>query len=1195
MVFLLFATIAIAYPVAIRVNANLPDFFTRINKCSDASCASLDYSSNQTINSGSATNQYSIAGPGTIYTGEYDYKACYLPHLYVVDTNDGTGAGPWDYSINFVKKAACSADINSIALSQSTINKGQPVTITANVSSAFVDPGTGPNTVPEDIKNVYSSDANVTLVVKNSSGSVVYASSSFPDIYMSSNQNVSFVYTPNLGDIYAIEIRTNATDCACSGFTERQSSTPLTVLNNIPTLGDVKESPIDPATYLKNGAYQFNVTVNDADGTVDLSTIILEWVSNQTIMDYQAINSSAREYYANINDLAAGNYNYKWFVLDSQNAGNSISNSYTVGQATPFTSLYVNQTAIERGGMVNVTALASDPVLAVSIYANYTGILETIKSGAGIQTNITDTTTLPIGLYEISANTTGNANYTDNATLETVYITVQDTQPPRWSNNITAPLPAVYSPMQDYQFNITWNGATDVILEFNGTNYSVSSDGSVYYRTFTDLPANEIGYPYKWHANDSAGNWNATAELAYVISKAPTLTRLFLNETEGNRIYATNTTANFTVSVNISGKTVYLDTNISGWVMQSGMTPLENTTNLVGEGAFNITGYFDGNENYTSSSQTYFANVQDLISPLITIESPTNQTYQTSRIDLNFTVSEPTNWIGYSLKSGTNQTINENTVLSLNQGSYDIVVYANDTSGNMNISDPVYFSVACLSNIINSTIDAIYYENNLTNVLTGASTLTCSNITNSTITNSTVNNSLIKNAVLEGMTVKDSIIDPPYIPAYAANSTVESNSNATESSVVWSNITNWSNVTWSMVNHSWIDWSNVFNSTVFYSLINQSDIRDSAINSSNVLRSSANYSTIYNSDITDSQTNNSYIDKSSIANSTVLDSNITNSNITLSDIRNSTVIDSNITNSNVTNSFVTNSTIVNSNIIDMIVYDANIADGVLYWGIITYNGVNYTAPPSVNLNDIYNPPSSPGPSGQPALGGGGGGGAGGQTRITSIFSILAPDAVDVTPAIAKTFTVTVSAAEGKNLTGVKVFIEGVPGDWEIAVSPSSADIAVGSSQIFSVTVTAPSSQKSEIIYATAKASTNDGVSASKNIQFVVSAAPIVSNATEVSATSNATVVAGPKGPTGLFLGLETTTWAGIITGIASLAGGFYFLRKYRLLPKKNKISENKEKVAKEEKIESSVAEQPTNAEEADKPSEEKNSDAEKAD
>ena len=85
----------------------------------------------------------------------------------------------------------------------------------------------------------------------------------------------------------------------------------------------------------------------------------------------------------------------------------------------------------------------------------------------------------------------------------------------------------------------------------------------------------------------------------------------------------------------------------------------------------------------------------DSIPPAIYILSPQNTTYTEGSVPLTFTVNEKTSWIGYSLDDQENVTITGNIPLTgLPEGSHNIVVYANDTSGNMGASDTVHFTVA---------------------------------------------------------------------------------------------------------------------------------------------------------------------------------------------------------------------------------------------------------------------------------------------------------------------------------------------------------------------------------------------------------------------------------------------------------------------------------------------------------------------
>jgi hypothetical protein len=80
--------------------------------------------------------------------------------------------------------------------------------------------------------------------------------------------------------------------------------------------------------------------------------------------------------------------------------------------------------------------------------------------------------------------------------------------------------------------------------------------------------------------------------------------------------------------------------------------------------------------------------------PSISFLSPENNTYAANDIPLNFTLSKPAEWIGYSVDGQANITINGNTTLTApNNGAHSITIYANNTEGNMAASGTVYFSI----------------------------------------------------------------------------------------------------------------------------------------------------------------------------------------------------------------------------------------------------------------------------------------------------------------------------------------------------------------------------------------------------------------------------------------------------------------------------------------------------------------------
>lgn len=101
-----------------------------------------------------------------------------------------------------------------------------------------------------------------------------------------------------------------------------------------------------------------------------------------------------------------------------------------------------------------------------------------------------------------------------------------------------------------------------------------------------------------------------------------------------------------------------------------------------------------------SASTEFYIGPEDMTPPLIHLLSPENVTYESVSISLIFTVDEKFFWLGYSLNHQENVTITMNTsIAGLTSGPYSIVVYANDTSGNMGSSDEVCFEILIIHDV----------------------------------------------------------------------------------------------------------------------------------------------------------------------------------------------------------------------------------------------------------------------------------------------------------------------------------------------------------------------------------------------------------------------------------------------------------------------------------------------------------------
>ena len=80
--------------------------------------------------------------------------------------------------------------------------------------------------------------------------------------------------------------------------------------------------------------------------------------------------------------------------------------------------------------------------------------------------------------------------------------------------------------------------------------------------------------------------------------------------------------------------------------------------------------------------------------PKITLLSPVNQTYNQTTVSLTFSVDKPIDSIDYSLDGQQNTTIASNSTLNVSQGLHNVTVYANDTFGNLGVSETINFTVA---------------------------------------------------------------------------------------------------------------------------------------------------------------------------------------------------------------------------------------------------------------------------------------------------------------------------------------------------------------------------------------------------------------------------------------------------------------------------------------------------------------------
>ena len=181
-------------------------------------------------------------------------------------------------------------------------------------------------------------------------------------------------------------------------------------------------------------------------------------------------------------------------------------------------------------------------------------------------------------------------------------------------------------------------------------------------------------------------SYSDTITLVSPDTTPPTI--IIISPAEGVTYTSKNVDLIFTVDEEVSWIGYSLDGAVNVTITKN------STLSSLSKGAHNITVYAnDTAGNMASSILVNFSFQIDENAPTILISSPENIMYSLTNVDLIFTVNEETDWMGYSLDGTANLTIFTNTTLtSLIEGSHEVRVYANDTSGNMG-SSIVFFSV----------------------------------------------------------------------------------------------------------------------------------------------------------------------------------------------------------------------------------------------------------------------------------------------------------------------------------------------------------------------------------------------------------------------------------------------------------------------------------------------------------------------
>jgi parallel beta-helix repeat protein len=190
----------------------------------------------------------------------------------------------------------------------------------------------------------------------------------------------------------------------------------------------------------------------------------------------------------------------------------------------------------------------------------------------------------------------------------------------------------------------------------------------------------------------NAGIWDSTSWSVGVFSNSTTVSKFQLDKVEK------------TMSFNVTGENtlgfcrVSIPNIIVQYMWQDGYEILVDE-----EDPLMMNNWLDETRTYVyftypHSEHEITIQALDQTPPFVSILSPENRAYPAEEVSLIFALNDDVSWIGYSLDNQMNVTIGDNaTLVDLSDGTHTIVVYANDTAGNMGYSDTVYFIIDTIS------------------------------------------------------------------------------------------------------------------------------------------------------------------------------------------------------------------------------------------------------------------------------------------------------------------------------------------------------------------------------------------------------------------------------------------------------------------------------------------------------------------
>jgi uncharacterized membrane protein YgcG len=463
-------------------------------------------------------------------------------------------------------------------------------------------------------------------------------------------------------------------------------------------------------TDLAAGSYSYKWFANDTNGNLGVSdtrnyevaktsgqaSLLLNGqASNASVVYNTPANASASTIYGSVSlyrngldvtsennqniTLGVSSYNYTAVSSGDQNHSSSVISYFLdITKATPTASLTNSQSWNTNYG-VSATIGSSESNLGDSdlVYSVYRD---------GVNKGTSESIVLGVGSYSYILNTSGGQNYTGVSVLDSNTFVINKTNPAtNMLITITPSSTVDYGTLTSADSSETNLGDADLVYNLYRNDSGAVSDPNV-------VTLNAGVYNYVFNTTGGANYTSGSVNATLIVNRLSNPIVLLLNGQANNLSITTNDLLNVS-AYSLSG--------IVSLFRNSSNVDSENRNNVVLTAGFYV--YFansSGSQNYleNTSGASFFVNVSsapDTLGPIINILSPEQTVYFSNlNLNLNFSVSDLSGvsacW--YSVE-GINISLNncENTTFNVSsEGDYTLIVYANDSLGNLGLESVLF-------------------------------------------------------------------------------------------------------------------------------------------------------------------------------------------------------------------------------------------------------------------------------------------------------------------------------------------------------------------------------------------------------------------------------------------------------------------------------------------------------------------------